>query len=132
MAEPFEVPGHMLPGLVAGEDLTASQYTAVKLTESGTVSAMDAETDKPIGILQNAPDSGEAAEVMGFGPVTYWKAGDTIDVSSNPTVGSAADGEVVPYAPGTDTTKYIVGMALRDAAAGDIVAVMLVHPARGA
>ena len=131
MAEPFEVPGLKITGLVAGADLTAKQYLAVKLTESGTVDVVAAVTDKVIGILQNAPDSGEAAEVMVSG-VSYLKAGDTIDVSSNPTVGSANDGECVAYAPGTDTTKYIVGTALRDAAAGDIVAVLLGHAARGA
>lgn len=131
MAEAFEVRGLTIPGLVAGADLTAKQYTAVKLTESGTVDAVSAVTDKVIGVLQNAPDTGEAAEVMVSG-VTRWKAGGSIDVSSNPTVGSANDGEVVAYVPGTDTTKYIVGTALRDAAAGDIVSVLLGHAARGA
>jgi len=131
MAEPFEVPGLKLPGLVAGGDLTTKQYTAVKLSESGTVAAVSAVTDKVIGILQNAPYTGEAAEVMVSG-VSFWKAGGSIDVSSNPTVGSADDGEAVAYAPGTDTTKYIVGTALRDAAAGDIVDVLLGHAARGA
>jgi hypothetical protein len=127
----YEVPGLIIPGLYAAEDLSTVQYVAVRLSEAGQVSAFDNATDKPVGILQNSPDSGEPAAVMAYG-ITMWKAGDTIDVSSNPLVGAAADGECVAYAPGTATTNYIVGTALSDAAAGDIIPVLL-HPAtRGA
>ncbi|MBC7289388.1 MAG: DUF2190 family protein, partial [Armatimonadetes bacterium] len=51
----------------AGEDLSAAQYLAVKLgTSDGTVVKAGA-TDQAIGILQNAPSSGEAARVRMFG-----------------------------------------------------------------
>jgi len=47
---------------VAAEDLSDLQYHQVDLTTSTTVSASDAN-DKSIGILQNAPESGEQAIV---------------------------------------------------------------------
>lgn len=48
----------------AGADLSAKQYTFVKAgTNAGEVVAVSATTDVPIGILMNAPLSGEAADV---------------------------------------------------------------------
>lgn len=52
--------------LLAAEDLSSYQYRFV--TQYGfsntTVGLMNAGTDIPLGILQNAPTSGEMAEVM--------------------------------------------------------------------
>lgn len=125
----FETPGFQIPGLVAAEDLTAKQYCWVKLTEYNQVSAFDADTDKPIGVLQNAPDTGETAEVM-FDGISFVYAGGSIDASSNPTVGPGAAGTAVARVPGTDTTKYTAGNALSDAASGDLIPVLLFTPHR--
>jgi hypothetical protein len=53
--------------LVAGADLSALQYTFVKLNSSGEAIAVAAATDVPIGVLQNAPTSGQEAEVLVVG-----------------------------------------------------------------
>jgi hypothetical protein len=53
--------------LVAGADLSAKQYTFVKLNSSGEAIAAAAATDIPIGVLQNAPTSGQEAEVLVVG-----------------------------------------------------------------
>jgi hypothetical protein len=50
--------------LVAGADLSTKQYTFVKLDSSGQAVAAAAATDIPIGVLQNAPTSGQEAEVL--------------------------------------------------------------------
>jgi len=47
----------------AGEDLSNDQYRFVVLTSAGTVRRPDSETEIALGILQNAPGSGEAAAV---------------------------------------------------------------------
>lgn len=47
----------------AGEDLSNDQYTFVVLTSTGAVRRPDSETETLIGILQNAPPSGQAAVV---------------------------------------------------------------------
>jgi hypothetical protein len=50
--------------MIAGEDLSSYQYCFVKAGATvNTVEHMDATTDMPIGILMNAPTSGEAAEI---------------------------------------------------------------------
>jgi hypothetical protein len=43
------------------------QYTFVKLNSSGEAIAVAAATDVPIGVLQNAPTSGQEAEVLVVG-----------------------------------------------------------------
>ncbi len=49
---------------VAGEDLSAAQYKFVKLDNgTGNVLAVDGATDRPFGVLQNDPESGEIAEI---------------------------------------------------------------------
>jgi len=47
----------------AAEDLSSYQYHFVVLNSSGKIALMDAIGDYPIGVLQNAPESGEAAVV---------------------------------------------------------------------
>ena len=51
----------------AAEDLSDYQFHFVVLNTSGKVRLPDAEDEVAIGILQNAPESGEAAEVMIIG-----------------------------------------------------------------
>jgi len=57
----------------AGEDLTADRYRIVVLdATSGKVRRPNAVTDIPLGVLQNAPDTGEAAAIrpIGCGGIT--------------------------------------------------------------
>lgn len=112
----YEIPG-MSASFVAGGDLSAKQYYFVKLNSSGQVVIVSAVTDKPIGILQNAPASGGVAEVMFFG---VSKMSTDADLTIGNQIGPSSDGQAAAYAPGTDTTKYIVGEVLTDntAAAG--------------
>jgi hypothetical protein len=57
-----------IPGLLAGANLSASQYMPVKLASTaGEVVRATATTDVIIGVLQNDPADGEAAEVAVLG-----------------------------------------------------------------
>lgn len=114
----FEIPGFTDGTRPAGADLSAKQYHFVKLNSSGQVVAIAAATDKPYGILQNAPSAaGQAAEVMLCG---ISKVSADADLSIGNQIGAAADGQAAAYVPGTDTTSYIVGEVLtaNTAAAG--------------
>jgi len=51
----------------AAEDLSDYQFHFVALNSSGNARLLDAEDEVAIGILQNAPESGEAAVVMILG-----------------------------------------------------------------
>lgn len=108
--------------LTAGADLSAKQYHFVKLASATTVDVCSAITDKPIGVLQNTPTAGQAAEVCIFG-ITKVVA-DGILAAGN-IIGTSNDGQADAIAPGTDTTVYTMGQAIEVAAAGNIVTMFL-------
>jgi hypothetical protein len=107
---------------VAGEDLSAKQYNFVKLNSSGQVIAVAADTDSPIGVLQNAPVSGAEASVTIVGGT---KIVASASQSLPATIGTASAGKGVARAV-TDTTKYVLGTYLQAPGAdGDIVAAVI-------
>jgi len=99
--------------LVAGADLSAAQYKFVKLNSSGQAVICSGATDSPIGVLQNAPTSGQEAEVLIVGG-TKVVAGAAITLPN--TIGTDANGKAVALTT-TDTTKYIVGSLITASAA---------------
>ena len=127
----YEVPGFKL-SLVAGESLASAQYKFVKLNSSGQVIVPTGVTDIPVGVLQNAPASGEIAEVMVCG---VSKLQGDADLTKGNQIGTSADGQAAAYVAGTDTTKYVVGQVLEDnAAAGGLITALIncANPHRGA
>ena len=100
--------------LVAGADLSTKQYTFVKLDSSGQAVAAAAATDIPVGVLQNAPTSGQEAEVLVVGG-TKIVAGAAI--AEGAQVGTSSAGKAVALVAGTDTTKYVVGTLITESAA---------------
>ncbi len=127
----YEIPGLTI-SLPAGGSLTSSQYKFVKLNSSGQVIDIAANTDIPIGILQNAPASGDMAVVMVTG---VSKVQGDVDLSKANLIGPSADGQAAAYVNGTDTTKYIVGQVIDDnTTAGGLATVVFncAVPNRGA
>lgn len=104
--------------LVAGGDLSSSQYKFVKLNSSGQVIAVAAATDRPIGVLQNNPASGGVAEVLITGGTKLVLGGT---VTEGAIVSPSSTGAGVAIVAGTDTTKYICGTALTEGASGEII-----------
>jgi len=102
----------------ASADLSAKQYHFVKMSGNNTVTVCAAITDIPIGVLQNTPSSGQAAEVCLFG-ISKVVADGTLAAGN--VIGTSADGQADAIAAGTDTTVYTMGIALNAAAAGDTV-----------
>jgi len=117
----FEGPQPLkITGLIAGADLTAvgNQYKFVKLTAARTIGLCAAATDKPIGVLQNRPYTGDPAEVVAIGQT---KVQGDADLAYGDSIGTSADGQAAAYTA-SDTTKYIVGTVIEDnAAAGGLI-----------
>jgi hypothetical protein len=127
----YELPGQVAT-FTAAADLSAKQYYFVKITADNTVNVCAAVTDIPIGVLQNAPASGEAASVMLYG-ISKVSANEAIAVASN--IGTGDDGQADVVAAGTDTTVRICGQALEAAgAAGEVIscAINCINGARAA
>lgn len=115
----YEVPGFKIGTLTASSDLSGSQFRYVKVSGSGTVTICAAASDVPLGILQNKPKAGEAADVMVTG-ISKLAAGAA--VAAGAEVGSDATGRGIAGATGT----RVMGQALEAAsAAGQIIAVAL-------
>ena len=110
------------PGISAGVDLSADQYCLVKLTGDRTVGICAATTDVPFGALQNDPTSGAEAAVA-VGGIALVQAGGTIAAGAR--VGTDANGHAVALVEGTNTTDYVVGVAMQAAVSGDIFSVLL-------
>lgn len=105
--------------LVAGEDLSAKQYYFVKINTSGQAVLCAAVTDKPIGVLQNDPASGEEAVVTVVGG-TKVVGGAALDEGTQ--IGTVASGKAGAKVAGTDLTHYVVGTTiLASGADGEIL-----------
>jgi hypothetical protein len=85
----------------------------VKLNSSGQAILCAAATDSPIGVLQNAPLSGQEAVILIVGG-TKVVAGAAITLPN--VIGTDANGKAVALAV-TDTTKYVVGSLITASAA---------------
>jgi hypothetical protein len=117
-----------IPALKANADLSAKQYLFVKIAAAKAVDVCSAATDRPVGILQNKPTSGQNAEVAFLG-VSKVVCGGTITAGDQ--IGTDANGKAVSLAAGTDTTKFVVGIALEAGASGRIISALIDTPAIG-
>lgn len=91
---------------VAAEDLSSLQYHQVDLASATTVAASDAN-DKSIGVLQNAPASGEQAVVRTSGE-SFCMVDGTTDIAVTDGIDADADAHGVKQ----ETDKgWIVGFA---------------------
>lgn len=118
--------------LVAGADLDDEQYHFVKIDSDGEAVLCDGATDKPIGILQNAPKQYEEAEVLIVGG-SKLVAGEALDEGNAVGTGADARGEALTI--GTDTTRYHVATCILAAGADGEVATVVLNaaaPARAA
>ena len=111
-----------ITGLVAGADLSAKQYMIVSYASTaGEVIAAAGTNETYVGILQNDPGDGEAAEIV-VGGESYAVASD-----GSITVGLALDSDSTGRVNSTATDdRNIIGRALEaSAAAGDLIRIQV-------
>jgi hypothetical protein len=110
-----------LPGLTATGDLSSKQYMVVQAASTaGAVKlATTAATDLLLGVLQNDPTSGQAAEVA-FAGVCQALSEDSVTFGSYLTCSTTGRVKTT-----TTDGDEIVGFALRAGDAGDKIPVML-------
>ena len=116
----------------AGADLSAKQYYFLRVgAADSAVVVCDGATDIPIGVLQNAPTSGQTAMVRIWG-LSKVNADEALTIGW--LVGPSADGQADRKIPGTDTTHHIGGLVTRaTGAAGEIGEILVGHtPGRAA
>lgn len=112
----FEKPVIIESRFRAAADLSTKQFQFVKQT-SGGIDVISANTDKPFGVLQNKPTSGQPAEVMRLGTTKLVSTG-TIAVAA--TIGTDSAGKAESKTLGTNVTHFNCGNADEAAVANDI------------
>lgn len=113
----FEIPGFTFT-LVSSADYTSDQYTAVKVDTSGQAVQCNNAEDC-IGVLQNKPNTGQAATVMVNG-VTIMEIG-TGGLTAGDSVGLDDEGAAVTAA----ASDAVIGIALETVSATEYGAVLL-------
>jgi hypothetical protein len=98
--------------MVAGADLSAKQFTFVKMNTTNRTVVSAGNGDAAFGVLINDPESGQAATVVTAGRVVV-EVG-TGGLTAGDEVGVDANGEAVSAA----ATDIIVGICVDGAAAG--------------
>ena len=101
-----------LGGLKAGADLRTKQYHAVKISAADTVVSCAATTDKPLGILQNDPNTDEEAVVCVGGTSKYVAGGVVANAAQ---IGTKADGRGQTAV----ATQYPIGKVVSAASGAD-------------
>lgn len=120
-----------IPGLTAGADLSALQYTFVKL-EAGNgnqrkIVAVTGPGQRPLGVLQNNPKEGEPANVAITGMARV-KCGAAISYGGS--IKANTIGRAIPVTGlSNSASTFSLGFVLEDGVAGQIVDVLLTYPA---
>jgi hypothetical protein len=118
--------------LVAGADLSSSQYKFVKIDNAtGYAVIVSGATDRPIGVLQNNPISGAEAEVLIVGGTKVYAGGTA---SAGQPLFASASATAVTLAFGTTgSAAYAVGTFITTGAATNVVTAVIdcSNPGRG-
>lgn len=121
----YEIAGYAVRiTLPAAADLSAKQYYFVKVNSSGQAALCSAATDKPIGVLQNTPKSGEEASILVVGGT---KVIASASLDEGTLIGTTAAGKAGAKVPGTDTSNYVVGTVILAAGADNEVLTAVVN-----
>lgn len=110
--------------MIANSDLSTKQFFLVKQT--GTADKVDlvaANTDRTMGVLVNAPKSGQAAEVQKLGIAKVVSDGSGTSIAAGDPLAADSSGRVVKNAT---TDRLCIGTAMdASTAAGTVIRVDL-------
>jgi hypothetical protein len=131
-----ENPVLVYAGFIAGEDMSTGLngynstglYLIAKMSANDTVVHCSAHADKPIGIIQGNPKSGDGCPVMGIG-VSKVVAGGTLVAGDS--YGPDSSGRAVAKASsltGADLGDFVMGQVLTGATVGQLATVTVFNP----
>jgi len=126
----YDGPKIEIPGLKSGSDLTAAgnQYKAVKLDAAGDVILCTAAGEFSIGILQNKPNTGQAAEVLAVG---VSKVQADAALTEGAQIATAADGQVKAASAlvqATGAASNVLGYMLTEVTAAAQIGTAMIIP----
>lgn len=112
----YEIPGFVLGTLLAGDDLSSSQYRFVDLADGDAIGLATAAS-QPLGTLNNNAAEGATCEIVTSG-VAKVKCDGTIAEGDHIEVGASAG--AVTLASG-----FSCGIALEDGVVNQVISVRL-------
>jgi hypothetical protein len=121
-----EIRGLCVGLLTASADNRTNQLRFVKSSGNLTGTVCAAATDKPIGVLQNKPNTGEVMDILVTG-VTKMILGGTVAAGDDLT--SDASGRAITAVANAGANR-IMGVALQGGTVGLVVEVLLPGVAR--
>ena len=117
-----------LPGALAGSaNLSTGQYYAVRNstgTVYGEVLECTANTQRPIGIIQNDPASSGAPAEVALDGICRFQLGDTATKGAILGIDANGRGQIVAESSGT-TGRYVFAEALEAGSTGEVIWVRL-------
>ena len=116
-----QLPLFTLPGFEAGADMSDDQFHLVKIADDEEVQTVNATGDIPLGVLQNAPTSGETAQVMHLGISKV--VADTGGITAGSYVVMTGDGQVEDA--GATASELVIGVGVDEASDGNIGSILL-------
>ncbi len=99
-------------GFIAGEDLSAKHDKLVMLCGAN---------ERAIGVLMNAPDSGQGAEVALIGGGAKLKISETVALGKLLTSTGTGFGEVADA-----SGEWVAALAIQDGVENDVISVLVV------
>ncbi|MCK5017208.1 MAG: hypothetical protein KAS32_09055 [Candidatus Peribacteraceae bacterium] len=102
---------------IAGQDFSSLRYHAVKLSTEKTIAVCGAN-EKAMGFIQNAPTSGQRAEVAVAGGGALAKINETVAVGKYLTSTASGKMEVADAAG-----EHVIAMAADPGVQNDVIAV---------
>jgi hypothetical protein len=101
----------------AGEDLSAKRYYIVKLNSDGEVILATAATDAILGVLDNAPEEGQTADVVLLNGCGTFKVKTGGNISKDAYVTTNGSGLAIAT---TTTGNRVIGRAVATTLSGDV------------
>ena len=109
--------------LKANSDLSAKQFFIVKQTAADVVDLTAAVTDRPFGVLGNAPKINQAAEVVTDGVTKVSSDGNAGAIAAGDQLGTDANGRAIKC---TTLDRPLLGEAMdASTAVGTVIRVKL-------
>jgi len=102
---------------VSGADNRTKQYYIVEETSTGTVTVANAATDRPVGVLQNKPNTNEAAQVRQTG-ITKCVSDGTTPIAIGDMIGTGSTGKCIKKSTDKD---IIIGYSKSASTADGVV-----------
>lgn len=104
----------------AEADLSAKQYTFVKVGSSGGIAAQTSQGGDSLGVLQNAPTSGKTGVILMVG-ISKLVMGGIVNDGADITTGTAGKGEDAA------ASDYVLGKSLHGAASAssDVITALI-------